>query len=178
MSRPRKAHIPSFAKIRKAFEPAQEIIEDTVQTFAESHRDRFVQRIKDQKFESFDAAPLSEKYKAWKIKKGLDPRVMIRTGNYIEHIRVWRRRRARRALTIHVGFHGRLLARDAEGRRMPVLMHKVALWQEKGVQKIHLPKRPHWGPHLKVMRAEAPKVRKSIAATLRKRVKTFMPGVL
>ena len=78
---PKAPHIPSFTRVIKAFEKAQEIVEVGVAEFAEEEKDAFKARIRTQDFSSFDAAKLNPAYKARKVKQGfnlLQDEVMVR----------------------------------------------------------------------------------------------------
>ena len=64
-------------------------MKEELQDFAIESRAGFVRRVQAQKFESFDAFPLSSAYKQNKVRKGLDERVMIRTGHYLKQVRIF-----------------------------------------------------------------------------------------
>lgn len=177
----KKPHIPDFRAVRRTMMAvSQEVTERRVAEFAEHEREVFVSRIKSQDFDSFDANPLSDRYRRWKLARGLDPRIMIRTGNYVDHIRVWRERIDRHTLGLRVGFHPRLLARDAKGQRITGLLMSTIAWvHERGSAKLpDLPVRPHWGPHFREMHERSNPLRASIKTEIRKRAKAELPGVL
>lgn len=164
----KKPHIPPFHKlVIAAKERAGRVLEEEVKRFADEEQQAFVQRIDKQEFPSFDAQPLSPRYAAWKKKKGLDERVMIATGWYIENIKVWKRKESgTRRTAFFVGFHKRVQARDHKGRIVPVLLSTVARVHEHGSVKMNVPARPHWGPQYKEMVKRAVPVRERIRARL------------
>lgn len=176
--KPKAPHIPKFSKLVKAFEGAQEIVDEEVTQFAEDERDSFVSQVEAQNFPSFNVTPLNPVYLARKLKLKLDSRVMMRTGYYINHVKVFHRRTGKRSKVIHVGFHRRALARDEHGQRTPFLLYKLAWVQERGSAKAHVPPRPHWQPHFQGMHRRAVPLRKRIKRRIRANVRKVMPGVL
>ena len=179
MSRPRKSHIPDFSRVAEVLaQTAQRVAEKEIAVFAQEERDGFVQEIEEQRFPDFDASPLSPKYRARKISQGLDPRVMIRTRNYIDHIRVFRRQDPRRRVTFHVGFHKRERVRDDKGRPLPFLLRHLAQVHEEGSNRLNIPRRRHWRPHYEAMRGRASRVRARVRASVRARMKKRFPAVL
>ncbi len=167
----KKPHIPNFKKVVAAFSDAPKIIEEEVRDFAEDEREAFQRRIELQDFPSFNAAPLSPAYAKRKERLGLDPRVMIATGYYYKEIRVFRRKVSKRAVTLYIGHHKRAQARDHKDQRVPILLNTLAAVHEKGSAKMNIPPRPHWGPHLALMRTHAQARRQAIRARIRARVK-------
>jgi hypothetical protein len=161
--------MPDFSVFAKAIRDAAQIIEPAVMQFAKSERKKFVQRIKDQKFKSFNANPLSPKYLQRKIAKGADERIMIATGEYTNRMRVFRKPEKNKVV-IRVGFSKNDMARDLGRKKTKVPLNKVARVQELGSAKIHLPSRPHWKPHMADIRMRAREVRKEISVELALRV--------
>lgn len=179
VSRPRKSHIPNFRRVAEAIgEIAQAVAEEEVETFAEEERETFVEEVKRQRFPDFNAAPLNPHYRARKIKQGLDPRVMIRTGHYLDSIQVFMRRDTKRRVMFHVGFHKRARVRDDKGKPLPFLLRHLARVHEEGSAKLNIPRRRHWRPHYEAMRGRAPRVRARIRAQVRARARKKFPAVL
>ena len=95
--------------------------------------------------------PLSPKYKDWKLKKGYDPRIYIRTGEFLDsimwgvtHKKVWMGIPSRKMHT------GKLLRADDPDEK-PKPMRLLARWLEYGVPKSPpktVPPRPIWRPLL------------------------------
>ena len=176
---PRKSHIPNFKRVAERVSAiAVEEVERDVAAFAEEERAAFVQRIERQRFPDFNAAPLNPKYRARKIKMGLDPRVMIRTRHYIDSIRVFHKRDSATRATHHIGFEARETARDHKGQRVPILLRHLAAVHEYGSVKLNIPRRRHWRPHYEAMRARAPARRARIRASIRTRARKAFPKVL
>lgn len=179
MSKLRKSYIPDFSRVAQAIGLiAQEVAEREIEHFAEEERGAFVQDVERQRFPDFNAAPLNSRYRARKIKLGLDPRVMIRTHHYLDQIQVFRRQNNPRSTTFHVGFHKRALARDHKGQRVPFLLRRLARVHEEGSAKLNIPRRRHWRPHYEAMRGRAPRVRARIRAGVRARARKKFPAVL
>lgn len=96
---------------------------------AEEVAKRVKQRIRSQ---AYGHAPLSPKYRAWKIKKGLSPKILIATGQYVGSIRAWKEGRGSWHAGVTPG------ARHSSG----VDMQQLAVWLEYGTSR--MPARPHW----------------------------------
>ena len=167
----RKPQVPDFGRIRRAFKSAVQIANEEVESFAEEQRDDFQQRIEQQDFPSFDAAPLSVAYANRKLRLGLDSRVMIATEYYKDAIKVFSRKNRDGSVTYYVGFHKRELARDHKGERVQITLVQLAWVHEKGSIKMDVPARPHWSPHLALMHARAGERRDLIRKRVRKHVK-------
>lgn len=180
----RRSHIPNLRRVFKVIEnTAPKLVEAAVAEHAQSERDRFAQRIEDQDFASFrlifypeSGTNLSPRWLARKAEAGADDRTAIATGHYLASIRVIKRSRKGRPTEFHIGFHPNTRARDLNGNVQDVTLNKVARFIEHGTQ--HMPARPHWGPHLRLMRREAPKVRmfiaNSVAKELGKKLRAFI----
>lgn len=103
-------------------------------------RDEVKSRVYNQ---TFDHAPLSKRYLAWKKKKGLDQRVLIATNDYIRLIDVVPTAssvKTKETTTWAVG--------PPEGIHQPSgLRYKdLARILEFGSKKANVPPRPHWRP--------------------------------
>ncbi len=179
MSHPKKSHIPPFRRVLAALSAtAVQETEREVAAFAEEERGTFVRRVERQDFPDFDASPLNPKYRATKIRLGLDPRVMIRTHHYLDSIQVFRERQTKYRTRFRVGFAKNEMARDAKGQRVPYPLWKLAAVQEHGSVKMHIPRRRHWKPHYEAMRGRAPRVRARVRRLVRERMKKKFPAVL
>lgn len=155
--------------LRKLGKIAKREAEAGVVAFAKTHRDRFVDRILDQDFISFrvvfypeSGTNLSPRWLARKAAKGADDRTMIATGNYVSQIKVFRKP-TRGGVQFRVGFSPSAKARDLDGNTQDITLDRVARTLEHGSEKARIPARPHWEPHLKVMRKDAASVRVRIA---------------
>lgn len=163
--------VPDFGRVRRAFKSAKAIVAKEVEAFAEEQKDDFQHRIEQQDFPSFDATPLSVAYANRKLRMGLDSRVMIATEYYKDAIKVFSRKNRDGSITYYVGFHSRELARDHEGKRLPITLVRLAWVHEKGSVKMHVPARPHWSPHLALMHSRAKGHRDMIRKKVREHVK-------
>lgn len=181
----RKApHIPKLGPaLVKAGKIAREMTEQATRDFAYAHRDRFVARIEAQDFPSFQVVfypesgtNLSPRWLARKAAKGADDRTMIATGHYIAQIRVFRKT-VGKSLRFRVGFHPTVHARNLDGQTVPATLDLVARVLEHGSQKMRIPPRPHWEPHLKLMRTESTKVRMTTAKRIVKAVRASVPAL-
>jgi hypothetical protein len=176
-----KPHIPPFRQIAQAVsETANAVLDEEAEAFANEERDLFVRKIERQTFRSFTLEPLKSPYAARKKRAGADPRVMIATKWYIQHIRVWRNRDPagnRRVRYYRVGFHPQVRARDLKGRIVPITLNRLAWAHEEGRDEINLPARPHWRPHLNTMVRKAPAVRRRIRGRITKEVGLRLRGV-
>lgn len=105
---------------------------------AQEGRDELVFGIKTQNFPSFHMTPLAPSTVARKASLGLDPRVMIATGHYVDSIKVFKEDKH----TYRVGFDPEAKAVDSQGIETEVSLNTVARAQEFGTERI--PARPHW----------------------------------
>lgn len=178
MGGPKKPHIPNFRRIVTVLaEVAVQETEAEVSSFADSSRVGFVNRVKRQGFEDFNAAPLNPEYRAAKIKAGLDPRVMIRTRHYLDSIQVFREHQSKYRMRFRVGFDRLTMAQNSKGKKVPYPLWKLARVHEYGSVKMHIPRRRHWKPYYDVMRGQAPGVRKRVMKRVRTRMKKRFPAV-
>lgn len=172
-------HVPDFARARRVVSRiVTEEAESQVYAFAEREADIFRWAILRQDFQSFHELPLTLRYLSRKIAAHADVRVMIATQWYIDHIKVFKKRNADGTLTVYVGFHRNVHARDIKGKIVKILLREVAMIQEKGSAKANIPSRPHWKPHLEKMTARAPRVRKSIKRRVMQRIRKEVPAAL
>lgn len=170
MPRSRRPHIPDFGRFRRQFAAlANAVLERETEAFAIAERDRFKADLERQVFPAFRRYPLTERYLRRKQLARADARVMLATHWYKNHIRVWRwRPPVNRARTRgwRVGFHPTVLARDLQGRRTDLPLHRLARVHEHGSLDQRVPPRPHWRPHLLAMARRARAVRRRIRAAI------------
>lgn len=172
----RKPHLPKFSRITRKFAAiANDILGAEVDAFAETEAARFKRDIERQVFPSFRRHPLKVTYFKRKKQLGLDPRIMIATAWYKEHIRVWAwrppRTNPRTTRGYRIGFHPRVQARDYRGRIVPILLNKLALIHEHGSADQHIPPRAHWEPHRRAMVRRAVPLRERIRRLIIKQAK-------
>lgn len=84
----------------------------------------------------FKLHPLSHKYFMEKVRKGLDLRILIATGDYVKSIKVIRAEDKELGVIYQVGFPKRL------HKTSKVTFEQLANWLEFGTKK--MPARPHW----------------------------------
>lgn len=163
---------------------ARRTAEAGVLVFAQAHRRYFIERILDQDFRSFQVVfypesgtNLSPRWLARKAAKDADSRTMIATGHYIAQIKVFRRD-LQDGVQFRVGFHPSVRARDLDGKTQDITLNRVARVLEHGSHKMGIPPRPHWEPHLKLMRKEASAVRVRIARRVVREVRKAIAGGL
>lgn len=171
-TRPTSPHIPDFGLLsRRLRETANKALLTGVKKYADDERDRFVQKIELQAFPSFRAifypesgTNLSPGWLHRKERKGADLRTMIATTWYVTNIKVWTKlsRRKGEATIVRIGFHPRTLARDLDHHITDVPLWLVAIYNELGSRDGKLPARPHWGPHLSLMRSESKRTRRRL----------------
>lgn len=114
---------------------------------ATKFRDKLVSVIENQ---SFNWKPLSEKYKERKIKEGYDPRIFIRTGDYIDSITVFRDVYRDKGVVYSIGVEDR----EHKGEDNDINLVLLARFLEFGTSK--MPARPHWRPVWSMILAEVP----------------------
>jgi len=168
MARRRKARIPKFRKFARIIKKhVKRVVEDELEDFAWELHGELVNGILMQTFASFRTIPLRESYLKRKIAKGLDPRVMIRTGHYMESITVFR----------HTDFEYEVnVPKDAvavDENRDPTEFSLRALGevQEFGSAKANVPARPHWRVIIRRAKRKAPKVAERIADKAARRIR-------
>ena len=84
--------------------------------------------------------PLNSQYKAWKIKKGLDPRILIAYGYYLNSIKVYKSGKDWVVGVDPFQIHP----------KTGIRMKKLARYLEYGTSK--MPARPHWRPAFEYIR--------------------------
>jgi len=173
----RKPKAPKIPDAKLLFKRVKEVITETVvdelELWAEEIRDEFVGLIENQAFASFQIilypesnTNLSPQWLARKEAADADERTMIATGHYTRSIKVFKKYdRKQKKWVIRVGFHPRIQARDLKNRIVSILLDDVALVQELGSIKAHVPARPHWRPHRDTVKKAAPAKRKELVRT-------------
>lgn len=183
--KPTPSHVPDFKAIsRETSRIANEATFDACVDYADAERDRFVQRIEQQAFPSFQeifypesGTNLSPEWLERKEAKGRDQRTMIATEWYKGNIkRFTRKARSKHEPTVvKVGFDSRTRARDLDGRITDVPLWLVATYNEFGSLNGNLPARPHWRVHLENMRAKARKTRRVVQDQVKAALRSARP---
>lgn len=141
---------PNFLTVfeKEARLEAQKQIRQFAEEIAEEARDI----IKEQRY---DWVPLDPDYLASKIKKGLDPRTLIATGDYLDHIGTYEK-------------DGKIFVGPLPGTHKPSGLTYVHLARihEYGTETI--PARPLWRPLFSVALRRNEKLRKKYAAARKK----------
>ena len=135
-----------FDKLKKAFndvvESGNEIVEEIQQELLEEEATYIQSAIRAQEF---DHEPLNPGYLVRKIFKGLDPRILMATTEYIDKIGVYEDPSGSRYVGIPDEKH-----EPPEGGGPAVDLKDLAKWLEFGT--IKMPARPHFGPvHRRMM---------------------------
>jgi hypothetical protein len=183
----RKSKIPDPSVFRVAADASREAFVGAMDVYAQSVADGFRERIADQDFPRFrvilypesdeENKNLSPQWVKRKRRKDADTRTMIATRTYVDSIRVWRKLLPRRRGGLwRVGFHRQKRARNLDGEVVDILLNDVALIHEHG--NAQTPRRPHWGPHLATLKAQAPKARAAIGAKVAKAITKATSGQL
>jgi hypothetical protein len=104
--------------------------------FSEKYRDNVVLAILRQQF---NLPELSRRYLKMKAQSGLDTRILMATGRYLDTIKVWKWRRGKQDVYV-VGVPPAATYKRAGGA--PVKVADVARWLENGTRT--MPARPVW----------------------------------
>jgi hypothetical protein len=95
--------------------------------------------------QELDLAPLTPDYLAWKVLKGLDPRVLMATREYVDKIGVYEDKSGSRYVGIPDENHT-----PAKEQGVAIPLRDLAKWLEFGT--IRMVARPHYGPvHRRMM---------------------------
>ena len=184
----KKSKLPDLVPVFRAVVPAvREAFVAAMDAYAQEVADGFKTRIAEQDFPAFrelrypdspeENKNLSPLWVRRKRAKGADTRTMIATSTYVDSIRVWRRlHRNRRGGLWRVGFHPLKRARDLDGDIAEITLDTLARIHEHGTP--NNARRPHWRPHLLLLRKQAPKARKLIAAKVAKAIAKASNGRL
>jgi len=101
-------------------------------------------------YQKFKHVPLSEKYLKWKKKKGLDTRILIATGEYVDSIMA----KKLNDFTWKVGVPDKV----HKGTKLPLKV--LARIHEFGTSTI--PARPHWRPVISIWKRKFRQTAKEI----------------
>lgn len=114
--------------------------------------------------QSYDWEPLSEDYRAFKEREGLDPRILIATEDYVSSFRWW------------VTEGGRIHFGPGPGTHLPSgLPYKVlAMIHEFGTETV--PARPLWRPLLAAALRKSEKFKKAYGEAVRKAAEKAASG--
>lgn len=137
-----KREIRQFIEIN-VIEPlkrAVRVAENEIERLAGEVRDELVETIESQ---SLPLTPLSPAYLAWKQAKGLDTRILIRTGHYLRHIEK-EKTVSGPMIAYFIGVNRKARAVDEEGRETDLPLWLLAQFLEYGTR--YMPARPHWRP--------------------------------
>lgn len=110
----------------------------------------------------FRWVPLSEKYKKYKLKHGLDPRMLIATGEYLNSIVV----RQKLDGSVEVGIKNKIHTPSG----LP--LKKLMRIHEYGTQTI--PARPWWRPTVAAFRKQIGQTRADLEKAQTKKVKAWL----
>lgn len=125
---------------KKFFTVLEDSAISTVATMTRELAEELVEDLKESiEYQIFDWKPLSEKYLEWKMQEGLDERIMIATGDYLDSIAVIEIVRGR-GIQVRVGLP------DAVATESGLTYDQLARVHEFGSRKMKIPSRPHWRP--------------------------------
>lgn len=183
----KKSKIPDPSIFRAAADASREAFVGAMDVYAQDVAAGFRTRIADQDFPRFrvilypdsdeENKNLSPQWVKRKRRKDADTRTMLATKNYVDSIKVWRKLHSRRRGGLwRIGFHRQKRARNLDGEIVDILLNDVALIHEHGNSQT--PRRPHWGPHLATLKAQAPKARAAIGAKVAKAITKATSGKL
>ena len=106
--------------------------------------------------QKYNWRPLSEEYLEWKKEQGLDDRILIATGDYVDSIQVRKTKRGT-GVQIQVG----VPAGIHEPSGLPY--RTLARIMEFGSSTRGVPARPHWRPAKAWIQRQLPKIREAMA---------------
>ena len=160
--------IPNFHKATEVLRKAPDVARTMLAKTADMEAETFIHYVENQTpFEEFDAAPLSEKWAAFKKKHKLDKRTMIATTHYINKVRVFTTRVSPTHWQYRIGFAPSDRAIDPVTKtQTPLSLNLLAAVHEYGSQKAHVPARPHWGPFFDEMEKRAKIFPKTVVAKI------------
>lgn len=163
----KSAHIPPFSKIRALIERhVKDVAEQEISDYAVELKNRLVNGILRQTFESFRRFPLNPRYLEWKRKKKLDPRTLVATGRYVRKIKILPRGR----FVYEIGFPRNAKVRDIDGKEKDLTLNELANILEYGSESAGIPPRPHWGIIYQQGQRDAVKVARQISEKAAKRI--------
>ena len=154
-------------KIKAMFKKVRTIAVKSARTHlravAEVVRDDLKKRIENQEFRSFREKPLTEKYRVYKAYHGLDDRVMIATGTYVDSIDVIQVNPD----TFKIGFEPDMYAVRADGEvNQDLPLEVLARIQEFGSITANIPARPHWRPTFRRISDRSKRIAQNIGKLL------------
>lgn len=115
--------------------------------------------------------PLSQRYAAAKARRGLDPRMLIATGRYVNSIR------ARKSGTkTYVVAPSRESVLDAHGIPTDLTLRDLGAIHEFGSRKRSIPPRPHWRPVWQHFLRQQDEIKAEIRRKLRSSVQLALKG--
>lgn len=112
----------------------------------------------------YDWKPLSPKYRRFKERHGLDPRILIATHDYLDGIGVRRLKDG----SVYVGVKRR--------RHKPsgLMLERLARIHEFGTRNKRVPARPHWRPVLSVIKRDLKQTRADLKTVAYVPVQEFL----
>jgi hypothetical protein len=116
------------------------------------------------KHQVYEWIPLTEKYKRYKKRNNLDPRILIATGEYIRNISV----------AIHMDGTVEIGVKDKKHTASGISLKLLARILEYGSQKAKIPPRPHWRPTISKFRSRIKQTKKIIAKEMNKKILDWM----
>ena len=130
------------------FEQFLNVLQDESVRVANKTNTRWAYRIRDEVVSAIESQSkpltrLSPGYKKSKIRKGLDPRILIATKKYLKAIKVWKYGQGGQ-MVLHVGVHpaATYTRRTAEGKKTQIRVTEVARMLEHGT--VNMPPPPVW----------------------------------
>jgi len=164
----RKPSIPPFSRIADSIRRSVATVADhELKKFAVEMRDFMRDGIRRQRFPSFQAYPLSRGYMEWKKSVGLDRRVLIATGQYVNNI-VYRK--IRRGV-YEVNVPENIAARDKDGRPVGVTLRVLGAIHEIGSAAAQVPPRRHWRDGIAHAEQRAQEVAQAVAVEAARQVR-------
>jgi len=133
----------------------RQAVKQEVHNIAQEFHDDLVGKIERQEFHHI---PLKPGYREAKIKAGLDPRILIATGDYISGIQVEDTLRGTAVGLSNTAMHNSGLT-----------FSRIGKVHEYGVN--HIPARPHWRPTVEIFRRR----RYEFERRIKKLIKSLMP---
>jgi hypothetical protein len=123
--------------------------------------DKFLADLKEAiESQTLNMKPLNRKYKAWKIRKGLDPRILIATGKLLAAYQVQK---------LPPGHGDGYVINVARRKQRGVWLSTIDRAHEYGTG--HLPARPHWRPVIAKFKIRKQEVALRISQELAKTVR-------
>ena len=167
----RKPTIPPFSKIADSIRRNVAAVADQeLKKLAIEMRDFMRDGIRFQRFASFQTYPLTKGYVEWKVRMGLDRRVLISTGQYVNNI-VYRM--IKRGV-YEVNVPENIAARDHKGDPIGLTLRVLGAIHEFGSASAHVPPRRHWRDGIQHAERRAQEAGHKIAVEAARRVRREM----